>query len=52
MTRDSNKLVSYKKGFGCWWVVMGVVGYILAGGGWWGVVAELIWLVVGGVGWW
>ena len=42
--------VSYKKGFGCWWVVAGVGGYILAGGGWWWVVQDIFWLVVGGGG--
>ena len=54
MARDSCKWVSYKKGFGCWWVVVGVSrswlvvgggGYILAGSGWW-------WVVVEGGGWW
>ena len=47
MARDSYKWVSYKKGFGCWWVVVGVGGYILAGdgyilagGGWWWIVVD------------
>ena len=35
MARGSYKWVSYKKDFGCWWVVVGVGEYILAGGGWW-----------------
>ena len=33
---------------GCWWVLMGDRGYILAGGGWWWVVVDIFWLVVGG----
>ena len=55
-------MVSYKKGFGCWWVVAGVGGYILAGDGWrwiffgwWWVVVDgdgWWWVVVGGGGWW
>ena len=47
---DSYKWVSYKKGFGSWWVVVGVGGYSLAGGGWWWVVLDIFWLVVGGDG--
>ena len=35
VARDCYKSVSYKKGFDCCWVVVGVGGYILAGGGWW-----------------
>ena len=50
MARDSYKWVSYKKGFGCWWVVVGVGRYILASGGWWWVVVDIFWLVVGGSG--
>ena len=62
MARDSYKWVSYKKGFGCWWVVVGVGGflfavvggggYILAGGRWCWVVMDIFWLVVGGGEWW
>ena len=52
MARDSYKRVSYRKGFGCWWVVAGVGGYILAGGEWWWVVMDILWLVVSGGGWW
>ena len=63
VARDSYKWVSYKKGFGCWWVVVGVGGYIMTGGergggynlagvGQWWVVVDIIWLVVGSVGWW
>ena len=48
VARDSYKWVSYKKGFGCWWVVVDVGGYILGGGGWWWVVMDIFWLVVGG----
>ena len=44
MARDSYKLVSYKKGVGCWWVVVGVGGHILAGGGY--ILAGGVWLVV------
>ena len=59
VARDSYKWVSYKRGFGCWWVVVGVGGYILAGGGWWWiyfgwwwVVVDIFQLVVDGGGWW
>ena len=52
MAGDSYKRVSYKKGFGCWWVAVGVGGYILAGSGWLWVVVDIFWLVVGGGGWW
>ena len=52
MARDSYKWVSNKKGFGYWWVVVGVVGYILVGSGWWWVVVYIFWLVVSGGGWW
>ena len=53
VARDFYKWVSYKKGFGCWWVMVGVGGYILAGGGWWWVVLDIFWLVVGAGGqWW
>ena len=37
-----------KKGFGCWWVVVGHGGYILAGGGWWWIYFGWWWMVVGG----
>ena len=50
MARGSYKRVSYERGFGCWWVVAGVGGYILAGGEWWWVVMDILWLVVGGGG--
>ena len=48
MAIDSYKWVSYEKGFGCWWVVVGVGRYILAGGEWWWVVVDIFWLAVGG----
>ena len=35
-----------------YWVMVGVGGYILAGGGWWRVVMDVFWLVVGGGEWW
>ena len=38
MARDTYKWISYKKGFGCQWVVVGGGGDILLlvdGGGWW-----------------
>ena len=41
--------------FGKSWVVVGVGGYILAGGGWWMVIVdggEWWWVVVDGGGWW
>ena len=48
-----------KKGFGCWWVVVGVSGYILAGFGWWLIYFGWWWVVVrgggsilAGGGWW
>ena len=50
VARDSYKWVSYKKGFGCWLVMVGVGGYTLDGGGWWWVVEHIFWLVVGGGG--
>ena len=52
VARDSYKWVSYKKGFGCWCLVVGVGGYILAGGGQWWVVVDIFWLVVDGGAWW
>ena len=33
LARDFYKCVSYKKGFDCWWLVVGIGGYILGGGG-------------------
>ena len=45
-------MVSYKKGFGCWWVVVGVGGYILGACEWWRVVVNIFWLVMGGGGCW
>ena len=51
MTRNYYNWVSYKKGFDRWWVVVGVGGYILAGGGWRWVVVDVFWLVVGDGGW-
>ena len=48
MAIDSYNWVSYEKGFGCWWVVVGVGRYILAGGEWWWVVVDIFWLAVGG----
>ena len=50
MARDAYKWVSYKKGFGCWWDVVGDGGYILTGGGWWWVVVDMFWLLVGSGG--
>ena len=51
MARDSYKWFSYKKGFGCWWLVVGVGEYILAGGGgWWWIYISRWWVVVGAVG--
>ena len=47
MARDSYKCVSYKKGFGGWWIVVGVGGYILAGGGWSWIYFGWWWVVVG-----
>ena len=50
-SRDSYKWVSYKRRFGCRWVVVNGGGYILAGGGrWWAVVDGdgWLWMVVGG----
>ena len=35
VARDSYKWVSYKTGFGCWWVGVGSGGYYLNGGGGW-----------------
>ena len=52
MAKDSYKWVSYKKGFGCWWVVVGVGGYISAGGGWWWVVVGSGGYILAGGGWW
>ena len=52
MVRDSYKWVSYEKGSGCWWVVMGVGRYILAGGGWCWIYFGWLWVVVVGGGWW
>ena len=39
-----------KKGFGCWWVVVSVGGYILAGGGWSWIYFGWWWVMVGGGG--
>ena len=33
------------------WLVVGSVGYIFAGGGWWWVIVDIFLLVVGGEGW-
>ena len=52
MAKDSYKWVSYKKGFGCWWVVVGVGGYISTGGGWWWVVVGGGGYILAGGGWW
>ena len=41
MARDSYKKVSYKKSFGCRWVVVNGDGYILDGGEWWWVVVDI-----------
>ena len=46
VARDSYKWVSFKKRFGCWWVVVGVGGYILTGGGWWWLCFGWWWVVV------
>ena len=43
---------SIKKGFGCWWVVVGVGGHMLAGGGWWWVVVGGGYILAGGRWWW
>ena len=53
MAKDSYQWVSCKKGFDCWWIVVGVGGYNLAGGRWWMVVSGSgwCWVVVDG-GWW
>ena len=51
MARDSCKWVSYKKWFGCWWVVVGVGGHILAGGGWWWVYFGWWWGLLDCGGW-
>ena len=32
------------------WLVVGGVGYILAGGGWWLVAVDIFWLLVVGSG--
>ena len=40
-------------GVGVWqWVVVGSVGYILAGGRWWWIYFDWWWVVVDGGRWW
>ena len=51
VARGSYKWLSYKKGFGCWWVVVGLGGYVMAGGGWC-IYFGWWWVVVDGGGWW
>ena len=57
VARDSYKWVSYKKGFGCWWVVVHIFWLVVSGAAW--VVVDIFWLVEGdgeyilaGGGWW
>ena len=55
MARDAYKWVSYKKSFGCQWVVLSGDGYILADGGWWWrhfTGGRRWWVVVDGGGSW
>ena len=52
MARDSYKWISYKKGFGCRWVVVNGGGYVLASGGWQWIYSGWLCVALGGGGWW